>query len=52
VASLFNVIALSYVEAAVEHGLPQKAVEIARPLGFPVTNSMASSRSRATTWRS
>lgn len=23
-----------------EHGLPQKAVEIARPLGFPVTNSM------------
>jgi F-type H+-transporting ATPase subunit a len=25
---------------AVEHGLPQKAVEIARPFGFPVTNSM------------
>jgi F-type H+-transporting ATPase subunit a len=23
-----------------EHGLPQKAVEIARPAGFPVTNSM------------
>ncbi len=23
-----------------EHGLPQKAVQIARPLGFPVTNSM------------
>jgi F-type H+-transporting ATPase subunit a len=23
-----------------EHGLPQKAVEIARPLGFPITNSM------------
>jgi F-type H+-transporting ATPase subunit a len=23
-----------------EHGLPQKAVEIARPFGFPVTNSM------------
>ena len=23
-----------------EHGLPQKAVEIARPVGFPVTNSM------------
>jgi F-type H+-transporting ATPase subunit a len=22
------------------HGLPQKAVEIARPLGFPITNSM------------
>jgi F-type H+-transporting ATPase subunit a len=25
------------------HGLPQKAVEIARPLGFPVTNSMIAS---------
>src|SRR5262249_44642542 len=24
----------------VEHGLPQQAVEIARPLGFPITNSM------------
>jgi len=24
----------------VEHGLSQKAVEIARPLGFPLTNSM------------
>ena len=24
----------------VEHGLSQKAVEIARPLGFPITNSM------------
>lgn len=24
-----------------EHGLPQGAVEIARPLGFPITNSMA-----------
>src|SRR5207247_10511106 len=23
-----------------EHGLSQKAVEIARPLGFPITNSM------------
>jgi F-type H+-transporting ATPase subunit a len=23
-----------------EHGLPQKAVEIARPMGFPITNSM------------
>jgi F-type H+-transporting ATPase subunit a len=23
-----------------EHGLPQKAVEVARPFGFPVTNSM------------
>ncbi len=26
---------------AKEHGLPQKADEIARPLGFPITNSMA-----------
>ena len=25
---------------AKEHGLPQKAVEIARPFGFPITNSM------------
>ena len=23
-----------------EHGLPQKAVEVARPFGFPITNSM------------
>jgi F-type H+-transporting ATPase subunit a len=23
-----------------EHGLPQKAIEIARPFGFPITNSM------------
>ena len=23
-----------------EHGLPQQAVEIARPFGFPITNSM------------
>lgn len=27
-------------EAAEEHGLPQYAVEIARPFGFPITNSM------------
>ena len=26
--------------AVVEHGLSQKAVEIARPFGFPITNSM------------
>jgi F-type H+-transporting ATPase subunit a len=25
---------------AVEHGLPQSAVEVARPFGFPITNSM------------
>jgi F-type H+-transporting ATPase subunit a len=28
------------LDAAAEHGLSQKAVEIARPFGFPVTNSM------------
>src|SRR5262249_16216424 len=28
------------VSAAGEHGLSQKAVEIARPFGFPITNSM------------
>jgi F-type H+-transporting ATPase subunit a len=27
--------------AAEEHGLPRNAVEIARPFGFPITNSMA-----------
>jgi F-type H+-transporting ATPase subunit a len=32
---------LSFALAApVEHGLPQKAVEIGRPFGFPITNSM------------
>jgi F-type H+-transporting ATPase subunit a len=30
----------AHVAAADEHGLPQYAVEIARPFGFPVTNSM------------
>src|SRR6185436_13421018 len=25
---------------AAEHGLPEKAVEIARPFGFPISNSM------------
>jgi F-type H+-transporting ATPase subunit a len=30
---------LAFVDA-VEHGLPQHAVEIARPFGFPITNSM------------
>ena len=28
------------LSAAEEHGLPNKAVEIARPFGFPITNSM------------
>jgi F-type H+-transporting ATPase subunit a len=33
--------AISASGAEVEHGLPQSAVEIARPFGFPITNSMA-----------
>jgi F-type H+-transporting ATPase subunit a len=28
------------LQPPVEHGLPQQAVEIARPFGFPITNSM------------
>jgi F-type H+-transporting ATPase subunit a len=28
------------LQEPVEHGLPQSAVEIARPFGFPITNSM------------
>ena len=28
------------IAGQVEHGLPQNAVEIARPFGFPITNSM------------
>jgi F-type H+-transporting ATPase subunit a len=31
---------LAVTAEAEEHGLPQKAVEIARPFGFPITNSM------------
>jgi F-type H+-transporting ATPase subunit a len=31
---------LAMVVEPVEHGLSQKAVEIARPFGFPITNSM------------
>jgi F-type H+-transporting ATPase subunit a len=31
---------LAMVAEPVEHGLSQKAVEIARPFGFPITNSM------------
>jgi F-type H+-transporting ATPase subunit a len=34
-----SVLALGLVDG-VEHGLSQKAVEIARPFGFPITNSM------------
>jgi F-type H+-transporting ATPase subunit a len=36
--NVFDVIALGFVD--VEHGLSQKAVEIGRPFGFPITNSM------------
>ncbi len=36
---MLHVVCLSMLEP-VEHGLPQHAVEIARPFGFPVTNSM------------
>jgi F-type H+-transporting ATPase subunit a len=36
---MFDILCLSLVEP-VEHGLSQKAVEIARPFGFPITNSM------------
>jgi F-type H+-transporting ATPase subunit a len=37
-----NVLALELLSLAkpVEHGLSQKAVELARPFGFPITNSM------------
>ncbi len=36
---MFTVFCLGLLEP-VEHGLSQKAVEIARPFGFPITNSM------------
>jgi len=36
---VLDVMCLSLVEPA-QHGLSQKAVEIARPFGFPITNSM------------
>jgi F-type H+-transporting ATPase subunit a len=38
-ANVFDVICLSFLEP-VEHGLSQKAIEIARPFGLPITNSM------------
>ena len=42
IALLFIFFALDAVAFAApgEHGLSQKAVEIARPFGFPITNSM------------
>ena len=36
----WSTVALAAAQAPAEHGLSQKAVEIARPLGFPITNSM------------
>jgi len=40
VGAAIALIATVPLAAAGEHGLSQKAVEIARPFGFPVTNSM------------
>ena len=37
--NVIDIVCLSLLEP-VEHGLSQKAVEIARPFGFPITNSM------------
>ena len=31
---------IALIAEPVSHGLPQKAVELARPFGFPITNSM------------
>jgi F-type H+-transporting ATPase subunit a len=39
VAAILLAAAASDIQAA-EHGLPESAVEIARPFGFPITNSM------------
>ncbi len=36
----FAIICLGFFEQAEQHGLSQKAVEIAKPWGFPITNSM------------
>jgi F-type H+-transporting ATPase subunit a len=41
--TVFTALSAGHLYAAAEteeHGLPQQAVEIARPLGFPITNSM------------
>jgi F-type H+-transporting ATPase subunit a len=37
---VLQLVSLSLIAEPVEHGLSQKAVEIARPFGFPITNSM------------
>jgi F-type H+-transporting ATPase subunit a len=36
----FTGLSLALAQPAAEHGLPQSAVEIARPFGFPISNSM------------
>lgn len=36
----FTGLSLALAQPAAEHGLSQSAVEIARPFGFPITNSM------------
>jgi F-type H+-transporting ATPase subunit a len=38
--SAFTILSAGVTYGAEEHGLPQQAVEIARPFGFPITNSM------------
>jgi F-type H+-transporting ATPase subunit a len=37
---VFDFVALTVSAQGEHHGLPQSAVEIARPFGFPITNSM------------
>jgi F-type H+-transporting ATPase subunit a len=37
---VFDFVALGVIGQGEHHGLPQSAVEIARPFGFPITNSM------------
>jgi F-type H+-transporting ATPase subunit a len=38
--NVFDLVSLGIWQPPAEHGLSQKAVEIARPFGFPITNSM------------
>ena len=37
---MYRFMCLAMIAEPLEHGLSQKAVEIARPFGFPITNSM------------
>ena len=39
-SSGFDGLLLALAEPTAKHGLPQSAVELARPFGFPITNSM------------